>query len=353
MKAFEQILDEKKTLVWREIKKYLKDPVYPLSFEVPKKFAKDARFHWEIVKEYPQRKGKYLRPALLLLTAQSMGVKEDKAVKTAAAMQVSEDWLLAHDDFEDDSFLRRGKPTLHRLYGAGLAVNAGDTLHAIMWKILFDNYEILGNKKTFLVLDEFYKMLMRTALGQAVELRWSQKNKIDFSDKDWFFIADGKTSYYTISGPMRLGAIIAGANTEQLNLLAEFGVHLGRSFQLVDDILDLTSDFNGLKKQMGNDIYESKRTVILGHLLRAISKSDKQKLVDILSKSRSEKTEEEVKWIITKMQEYNSISYAKILAKKEGDLAMKIFKSKLGFISQRQERKSIEMFIHFVLERQY
>ena len=184
---FVEVLNAKKKLVWQEIEKYLQKPLSLTGkLKVPQKYQKEVDFHWQIVSDYPQRKGKYLRPTLLLLTAQAMGFPEKKAIKTAAAMQTSEDWILAHDDFEDNSLERRGKPALHRIYGAELAVNATDALHIIMWKMLKNNEKILGPQKTFAIMDEFYQMLIRTFLGQTVEIHWTQENKNNLTDKDCF-----------------------------------------------------------------------------------------------------------------------------------------------------------------------
>ncbi|MBM3205687.1 polyprenyl synthetase family protein [Candidatus Shapirobacteria bacterium] len=351
---FEKVLNAKKELVWQEIEKYLQKPLDlkgPL--KIPQKYQKEVNFHWQIVSDYPQRKGKYLRPTLLLLTAQAMGFPEKKAIKTAAAMQTSEDWILNHDDFEDNSLQRRGKSALHRLYNPGLAVNAGDALHIIMWKILKDNEKILGPKKTFLVMNEFYQMLSKTTLGQTVEMKWAKENRRNLTDEDIFFILEGKTVYYTIAGPMRLGAILAGATPKQLELIYEFARPLGCCFQIQDDLLDLTSDFAGLKKQMGNDIYEGKRTIILAHLLRKIKGQEKKKLRQILKKGRDKKTKAEVNWVIKMMGKHGSLNYGKRLAQQLAKQAKKIFEQKLGFLSHQPARNQITSGIDFVLKRKY
>jgi len=351
---FTEVLNAKKQLVWREIEKYLQNPLsLNGKLKIPQKYQKEADFHWQIVSDYPQRKGKYLRPTLLLLTAQAMGFPEKKAIKTAAAMQTSEDWILAHDDFEDNSLERRGKPALHRLYGAELAVNGTDSLHIIMWKILKDNEKILGPQKTFAIMDEFYQMLSRTILGQTVEIKWTQENKGNLNDEDIFFILEGKTVYYTIAGPMRLGAILAGATPKQLELIYEFSRPLGCCFQIQDDLLDLTSDFAGLKKQMGNDIYEGKRTIMLTHLLRNIKGLEKKKLAEIMKKGRDEKTQAEVDWVLKMMKKYGSLEYGKRLAEKLADEARKIFEQKLDFLSRQPARNQIIDGIDFVLQRKY
>lgn len=347
-----KVLKNHKSLVWEEIQKYLEDPKYPRQFGVSKKHEHLKKFHWKIVSDYPKRKGKYLRPTLLMLVAKAMGATNNKSLKTAAAMQISEEWLLVHDDIQDKSPMRRGKPSLHEIYGPELALNAGDTLHAIMWKILLDNTKLAGQKKARLIMDEFSKIIMRTTLGQTVDIKWYLDNKPNLSDDDWFFVADSKSSYYSITAPMRLGAIIAGANDKQLDKLAEFGLNLGRSFQLVDDILDVASDFKGLK-QKGNDIYEGKRTIILGHLLRTIGKKEKAKILSTVGKSRDNIKQKEVNWIISLMESNRSIDYARSLAKRYKNNADEIFEKDLRFLGKQPHRNELKNIFDFIVERDH
>jgi len=185
---FEQVLFEKRDKVWPVIKRYLDNlNDFPVFCQIPRKYAEIAAFHQKLVAEYPERKGKYFRPILVLLTASAMGFPEEKAVQTAAAMQTSEDWILNHDDIEDDSEQRRGKPTLHKIYGKELAINAGDTLHIMMWKILRDNLKVVGEKKGLEIIDEFFRMLDRTVLGQTAEIKWTQEGRTNLSDEDVLF----------------------------------------------------------------------------------------------------------------------------------------------------------------------
>ena len=351
---FERVLAEKREVVWKEIQKYLNSlDQFPDFCKIPRKYSSLAEFHQKLVSDYPQRKGKYLRPTLLLLTAEAMGVVEKKAVLTAAAMQTSEDWILNHDDIEDDSLQRRGQPALHRIYGQELAINAGDGLHVLMWRILKDNLKIVGPKKGLPVMDEFCRMLDRTVLGQTVEIKWTQEGKTDLTDEDVLFILESKTGYYTIAGPMRLGAILAGASEKQLTDIYEFGKILGRSFQIVDDLLDLTSDFKGLKKQTGNDIYEGKRTIMLAHLLRVVRAKERVKVEEILKKNRDEKTAGEVAGIIERMKESGSLDYGKKLAEKFDKEAKGVFERKLKFLKEEPARKQLKAGIDFIINREY
>jgi len=349
---FKQVLEEKKAIIWPEYKKYL--PGHTTAcFKEDKisNYKKEDQYFWETVSDYPKRQGKYVRGSLVMLVCEAAGFPEKKAALTAAAMQASEDWILIHDDLEDASMERRGKPTLHRLHSMPQTVNAGDALHILMWKMLRDNEKLLGPEKTFKVMDEMNNMLMRTTLGQSVEIKWIEENKLDLTDEDLLFVVGGKTVYYSICGPLRLGGIIAGLNEKQLETLFEFGVPLGRCFQIKDDLLDITSDFEGQKKQVGNDIYEGKRTVMLGHLLRKADKNDLEKVKQILSKSREQKSEEEVLFVIDKMHSYGSIKYGEQKATEFKQQALKVFEEKLGFLNKEPGRSKLKAAVEFILER--
>lgn len=287
-------LNETKRLVWPVIKSYLRDPRYPKQFALPLFVKKETEKFWKINREYPERQGKYLRPTALRLIAGAMGRRDKKVNLTAAAMQLSEEWILIHDDIEDKSTTRRGAPTLHKLYGLELALNAGDALHMIMWKIIHD----IGIPN---ISEEFYRMLFRTALGQAVEQVWTDEGR-KLTDREYLFIADSKSAYYSVAGPMRLGAILAGATSGQIEKITNFGWHVGICFQLVDDILD-----------------------------------EKQDKIEGRSNIVQEK----------------GIKYARRLAENEKDKAKKIFEKDLNFLSRDPERTQLKELMDFILDRKY
>jgi geranylgeranyl diphosphate synthase type II len=236
-------LEEYKKIIWPVVERNVEKLVeFDKEISLKSKYETIAKYHLDICNDYPQRKGKYFRPSLVMLCGMAMGATKDELIDTAAAMQLSEEWILVHDDIEDDSEQRRGKPTLHKICGKNLAINAGDSLQIAMWNLI----------KRDDLRSEFYQMLKRTTLGQTIEIKWTEDRKKDLTDEDILLIMESKTGYYTIGGPLRLGAIIAGANKEQLAKLYEFGKLTGYCFQIRDDVLDITSNFGGLKKQ-GND----------------------------------------------------------------------------------------------------
>lgn len=313
------------------------------------KYASLFDEHWDIVCDYPSRRGKYVRPTLVLLMAEAMSGSSDVAMHTAVAMQMSEDWILIHDDWEDGSLERRGKPALHRLVSSEIAVNAGDALHECMHRVLCENFRLLDVDLARRVQHEFFLMIERTTFGQYAEIRWTQENKDDMNEEDVLFTISGKTVYYTIAGPLRLGAILAGANEEQLKRIYEFSYPLGLCFQIRDDVLDLTGDFEGQKKQKYNDIFEGKRTLILLHLLRSCSAEERVRIEATLSKPREEKMEAEVQYIRDLMDTYGSIAYAESEAERYASQALDLLPS-IDFIRENY-RELFRQMVEFILRR--
>ncbi len=328
---FKDVLAEKKPIIWKEVQKYLLK-------EGPYGFP-------EIVNEYPNRQGKYGRGTLVLLSCEAFGGDVSKAVRTAAAMQMSEDWLLVHDDWEDNSEERRGKPALHRIHGNELAVNAGDTLHILMWKILMDNREILGDEKAFRIMREFERFLEITARGQHLEIHTTQKRSLEgLTDKDYEDIVYGKTCEYTIAGPLRLGAVIAGQDEDTLKKLSEVGIPLGKAFQIRDDLLNIIGKGSVYGKEIGGDIYEGKRTLLLIHLINNTKGEEHKKVIEIMSKPREEKTSEEVEYIIKLMKERGSVAYAEKRAEELANLAKEKFNK---YFSNVPNKEVFESAINF------
>lgn len=351
---FVNLLRQYRDLIWPIIQVELPSIVKYSDFCQPaKKYQDLVDFHLKMSSVYPERKGKYFRPSLVMLVGESMGVSRDLLLNTAAAQQLSEEWILIHDDVEDDSQERRGEAALHHLYTKELSINAGDAIHVLMWTMLQKNKDVLGADKTFALMSEYTQMLNRTVLGQTVEIKWTQENKKDMTDEDVLLILESKTGYYTVAGPMRQGAIIAGATTQQLEKIYHYGKLTGYLFQIKDDLLDLTSDFQGLKKQTGNDIYEGKRTIMLAHLMRTISGDDKTKLDEILVKTRYQKTPDEVAWIISKMSQYGSFDHAQKLMEKFASEAENYFHQELDFLSLSPARDYLEYLPQFLLHRDH
>ncbi|MFO7618367.1 MAG: polyprenyl synthetase family protein [Thermoplasmata archaeon] len=279
----------------------------------PMKFGLDN--HWKMVVDYPERGGKYVRPGLLLLSCKASGGDVAKAMTMAAAMEISEDWLLIHDDFQDKSLERRGKPTLHMLHGEELAINAGDHLHLIMWKILMANHDSLNCEKACLLAEKMEDFLQTTCEGQFLELSWTRQGRI-ISEDEYFEMVDRKTGSYTVIGPLQLGAIIAD-NTAALGPIEKMGRSLGRAFQIHDDWLNVFSTKTG--KELGGDILEGKRTLLLIHLVDRLEQVGDQRDLEyvklLFSKKREEKSQEDVGRVIKLYEKHGCRDWVRSRAK--------------------------------------
>ena len=335
-------LEKIKGPVWAKIKEYL-----PM---------KEPEEHYAMVREYPERKGKYLRPALVMLSNEMFGGSDEKAILTAAAMQTSEDWILIHDDFEDHSEERRSsgdeyKPALHRIYGDELAVNAGDALHMIMWKMLGDNVRFLGDKLGWKIYDKMYDILTRTAEGQYMEMSWIRDGRIAITEEEYYKMIYTKAGYYTITGPLQLGAMLAGAPDDDIRKIEEWGVPLGCAFQIWDDTMNLIVDSTEQGKERGGDILEGKRTIMLIHLLSHCTIAEKNFIKTIYSKPRHLKTEQEKNYVLKLMEKYGSIEDGKKGAREFSEKAKNAFDKNTAHLGDTHAKKVIRSTIDFVVNR--
>jgi len=333
-----KVLESKKAVIWPELKKYLPD--------------REPKFHYDMVRNYPERGGKYLRGGLILLACEAFGGDPAKAVRTAAAMEASQNWILIHDDIQDHSDERRGKPCLHKLVGVEQALNAGDALHIIMWKMLADNRELLGEKKAFEIINYFYNMLLVTAEGQAIEMKWIEDKTLGMTEEDYYKIIDTKAGLYTITGPMKLGAMIAGADTAKLKLLDEFVLPFGRAFQIQDDVLNLTADAKKYGKEIGWDILEGKRTLMLVHLMSHCSRDEREPFEAVYAKPREQKTQSDIEYVLNLMRKYGSIEYARKKSFEFAAQAQRIFDTKFSFLKEGPAKEGLRAAVDFVVKRE-
>lgn len=335
---FLKALEEKKPKIYKSIIEYLPRR-YPLR-------------HYEMVRDYPERQGKYLRPVLVLLANELFGGKEEDAMLTAAAMQTSEEWILIHDDIQDDSEERRGKLCLHRIHGPELAMNAGDALHVIMWKMLTDNYEMLTVEKAKKISNLMYNILLRTCEGQYLELSWIKNGKIGVSESDYYKMIDRKAGAYSIYGPLQLGAAVAGATDDEIESIEEWGTPFGRAFMIHDDVLNLTGDRKTYGKEIGGDILEGKRTLALIHLLKHCSVEERKTILKIYLKSRKDKTDEERDFVLRLMKNYGSTNYAQGKSLEFAQRARKLFEAKTIGLGDSPAKNAIKAAIDFSASRE-
>ncbi len=299
---------------------------------------KEPAEHYAMAKEYAERRGNYRRPGLLMLAGEMLGASKEKLLLSAAAMQMSEDWILIHDDVEDDSELRRGKPALHKIYGKELAINAGDAVHIVMWKMLKDNLQVLGPELGGKIYDKFYDMLEYTVEGQYVETNFIYRTRslAKATEELYFRIVQAKTCYYSVYGPMQIGSMIAGADLSTLGIMKDIGEPAGMAFQIVDDILDMTADEKDFGKKRYGDLYEGKLTLIMLHTYSKADTQEKARIDAIYLKNRDQKTADDINFLVEMVGKYGGIEYARSVAEEYSAKAAKTIESYKGIIPDNE-----------------
>jgi geranylgeranyl diphosphate synthase, type II len=241
---------------------------------------------YELILDYPLRGGKALRPALCIATCLGLGGHLEAILPTAATLELYHNAFLIHDDIEDESWWRRGKPTMHIDHGIPIAVNVGDAMLSLSLQPLLDNVERVGLGPALRILRAVAHMTRKTVEGQALELEWVRSNAWQLDDADYLAMVELKTSWYSFITPLQVGAVAAGAKPERLEQLESLGRHLGAAFQITDDLLNLRADPEDYGKEIGGDLWEGKRTLMLLHALRSAEADDCDRAVQILAKRR-------------------------------------------------------------------
>lgn len=208
--------------------------------------------------------GKRLRPVLCLAAAEACGGKSGPALPAACAVECIHTYSLIHDDLPcmDDGQLRRGQPTCHRQFDEWTAVLAGDALLTYAFELLARSYQsdpALGLRLTQELAETAGS---RRLIGGQVEDILGEKS--DYTAEQLNFIHLNKTAALLASS-LVMGGLVAEADEQTLGLLRDIGRQTGVAFQIIDDILDATSDSSSLGKTAGGDAKTEKTTYIKVH----------------------------------------------------------------------------------------
>lgn len=213
--------------------------------------------------------GKRLRPIMCMESCRMFGGNYEDAIPAACAIEMLHAQTLIHDDLPcmDNDDFRRGKPTNHKVFGEANAVLAGDALLSFAPQIILKNSKNLGAEKLVKILEEYtqYAGAYGVIAGQVADIEaeknWQNNSFGIEPEKLLDFIHTHKTAdLFKLS--LRTGAIIAGADSEQLDKITDLAQKLGVAFQISDDILDEISTFEEMGKTLGKDKNAGKLTYV-------------------------------------------------------------------------------------------
>ena len=289
---------------------------------------------YDLMRDYPQRGGKRFRPALVLLCCELFGGDPEDALNSAVALELFHNFALIHDDIEDESLLRRGKPTLHLQHGIALALNSGDALLGLVHETLLKNHARLASTTAVRIHQHLNKVMRTTFEGQALDIGWAAKRT--FPDRTAYHEMIGrKTGWYSGKGPCQCGALIADASAADFDTVGTFGEAIGIGFQIRDDLLNLTekseaeapsAGAGGYGKERGGDIAEGKRTLITIELLERLEAKDAERVRNILLQTREQVSESDIDWCIAQAESTGALDAAADYCQKQADLATSALK---------------------------
>lgn len=306
---------------------------------------------YELIHTYPARASKRLRPALCLATAVAFGGEEEAALASAAAIEMFHNGFLIHDDIEDGSEFRRGLPTLHREHGVPLAINAGDATFVLAMRPLFDNFQRLGARLTYLVAAEIEHMVRQSVEGQAIELGWVRENDCALVAEDYLRMCLKKTCWYTTIHPCRIGACIGSDGAVDLDRFNRFGYFMGAAFQIQDDLLNLLGERARYGKEIAGDVLEGKRTLMLIHLLNSAKGRERAWLCSFLTEPRDARRGSDVRRVFALMEKHGSLAFGATSARFLAGAALYEFEKAYAGLPESREKHFVRDIVRYMIER--
>ena len=337
--------------LFARVKEMAKDVDTVIFGLVPKKEPENL---YDAARHYPLAGGKRVRPFVVLRAAETVGGDPEKALYPAAAVEFIHNYSLVHDDIMDMDELRRGRPTVHKLWGVNMAILAGDLLFSKAFEAIA-RAEVSPEKKAR-ILDVLVRTSNLLCEGQALDIEF--ETRVEVTVEEYLRMISGKTGAL-FEGSAEIGAIVGTDNEEYIRALAKWGMNVGIAFQIWDDVLDLIADEEKLGKPVGSDIRKGKKTLIVSHFFSKASEEDKAEFMEVFGKYagdakgdaliHDERVKEEVARAIELLRKYGSIDYAAQYAKNLVKEANEVLK----MLPETEARKDLELLAEFLVEREF
>ncbi|MEM3433349.1 MAG: polyprenyl synthetase family protein [Candidatus Methanomethyliaceae archaeon] len=265
----------------------------------------------------PSQGGKRMRAFLVVKSCELAGGNVKLALPAAAAIEVLHNFTLIHDDIMDHDLLRRGVPTVHKLWGVPMGILAGDLLFAKAFSILLSaEVEPERLRRAAQIMSESAVSLSE---GQSMDMEF--ESRLDVSEDEYLLMVTKKTASL-FEASAKIGATIGGGRPNLISLLGEYGRNLGVGFQIFDDYLGLTSKEEVLGKSVGNDIREGKMTLIV---IRSLNSPLRERILSLLGKKYA--SDEELTKLVDALRREGIDNYVLKKANFHIDLAIRALSS--------------------------
>lgn len=245
-----------------EIEHELKRQVSRLDQPRTRPFHEMITYHmgWSGPGAGPEAAGKRIRPLLVLLTvgAASGDAHVGSALPAAAAVELVHNFSLVHDDIQDNSHTRRGRPTAWTRWGIPMAINIGDALFVMAGQAILDLEPAYPASAVTKAASLLHRTCLDLTCGQYLDMSFEQRT--DLTDEEYWPMVAGKTAAL-LSASCRIGAILGAADQARQEAFAAFGQDLGIAFQVRDDILGIWGDESAIGKSAASDLVEGKNSL--------------------------------------------------------------------------------------------
>lgn len=336
MEEFQHYLEEKSDFIDKEIEKFVQED------EKVENLHEGMTYSLGLDTTDRKIRGKRVRPVLALMTCESLGEDYNKAIPFAVSAELLHNFLLVHDDIEDEDEIRRSRPSVWKKYGFAHGINIGDYIFVKTYRAILKSQEVgVDGEKIVRLVDLLTKTVDRTGIGQAMDIGARDSNEITV--EQYMRTVTEKTGYY-LAYPIIGGAIISGASDETLQSLEDFGKYIGPVFQIADDILDLTEGKG--REEIGCDIKEGKRSLLVALAASECAPDEREKLFEILNRDREQTTETDISWVVSLFEKYRIIDKTKARAREMLDAARSAIQN-----VPEELRENLSAAAEFFLER--
>jgi octaprenyl-diphosphate synthase len=257
--------------------------------------------------------GKRLRPMIVQLAALAVGYQGNHHINLAAIIEFIHTATLLHDDVVDGSDMRRSNETANNLWGNAASVLVGDFLYS-------RSFEMMVDIQNLRVMDVLSHATNRIAEGEVLQLL--NCNDPDTTEEQYVEVIKRKTATLFEAGA-RLAGIVAERPECEEQALADYGLHLGMAFQMIDDALDYGSSDEDIGKNLGDDLAEGKPTLPLIRAIQTGTRAQQELLRTAIEKGGAEMADE----VMTAIESTDAIAYTANRAKEEAELAKKVLEA--------------------------
>jgi len=279
--------------------------------------------------------GKRLRPALVLLAATAFGDRPESRHELAAVIEFINTATLLHDDVVDESSLRRGRKTANAEFGNAASVMVGDFLYSRAFQMIVE----AGSLRVMKVLADATNVI---AEGEVLQLL--NVHDADTDEEKYLRVIRYKTAKL-FEAATQVGAILGGASAEAQAALAEYGMHLGTAFQLIDYVLDYSGDLAETGKNLGDDLAEGKPTLPLIYVMRAGSAAER----DLVRHAIEHGGKADLEAVVAAIRRVGALDYAREQARHEAATAI----ARLDHVEHSAACDSLLQLAHFSVDRKF